>query len=892
MNFMRGRACGFVLCRNEDKKATPMKVKSIYKAVYDFLQGLRAEHCIAFFGIFVIAVAWVSVMHLTAHESADQIADIYDVNSGLARALDEHVSRVLKSADDILAHMKMEYEDEGGINKHLAGYVRKVKAGSTYNQIAITDSEGDLILSAVPLKKPVSIAHSEHFIAQKAAPNAGLVIGRPALTDTSGTSSIFLSRRLNRKDGSFAGVVSVGLDPYHFSEFYSVPEFGGDRSIVVVGMDGVVLVRHFRGDSRTGQDLSASTVFSAVRKSPVGRFEVAGADGLMRLVSYRKMREYPLIVMVASLKSSALSALEKRKKGYYAYTVVFTLFTAVFCLLLIRAERRARSRKALILEELMERKRTEELLRESERNLRVNDRINKIFLTVEGDEVYDELLRYILEFLESEFGLFGYLDDNGKFVTATVTRGIFWEKCGVAGKDEIFNQGFMYDLWKKALEDRTTLIFNEGPFKVPQGHLPIYNTMVAPVFLGKHFICITQIGNKASGYGEADRALLDFISDQIAPVFYARIQRDKQEKERRKAEDALIYSESRYRELFGAITDALLVYEYNMEGLPGLFFEVNDVACRMLGYTREELLTMTHFDIVATEADIDNVAIARRMAEGETLTFEQTYISKNGKHIPVESTVRIFDLQRKPAVLAMVRDISGRKKKEQAIANYQKLLQRFMYESTLLEERERKRIADELHDAVGQSLVFSKLRLSSLRDTLTAAGEVETLEEIIDMLDSAIEFSRFLTHELANPVLYLVGLEAAVRWLAEQLDKTQNIKVAVNTVGDLADIQMEMRVLLYKTMRELLFNVVKHSQADYVNINIRRISDRLEIDVMDDGIGVGPMPTTGYGLISVTERVSYLGGTIEIGLNTDAGRGTRVSIVIPLPRNQDGGTST
>ena len=342
-----------------------------------------------------------------------------------------------------------------------------------------------------------------------------------------------------------------------------------------------------------------------------------------------------------------------------------------------------------------------------------------------------------------------------------------------------FQPGVYLRLLEGAWRTGTTLIFNEGPFKVPQGHLPIYNTMVSPVFLGKDFICITQIANKASGYGEADRALLDSISDQIAPVLYARIQRDKQEKERRKVEDALRYSESRYRELFGAITDALLVYEFNMDGLPGLFSEVNDVACRMLGYTREELLTMTHVDIVAPEADIDNIAIARRMAEMETFTFEQTYVCKDGQRIPVESTVRIFDLHRKPAVLAMVRDISGRKKKEQAIASYQKLLQRFLYESTLLEERERKRIADELHDTVGQNLVFSKLRLSSLRDTLAAAGETETLEEIIDMLDSTIEFSRSLTHELGNPVLYLVGLEAAVRWLAEQLEKTQNIKVSV-----------------------------------------------------------------------------------------------------------------
>ena len=986
-----------------------MKVQGINKAVYGFLQQIQAECWIALFGIIITAVAWGSVIHRMAHERTDQITDIYDLNNGLASALEEHVSRVLKSADDILLRMKMEYEDEGGLTNHLVAYVRRVKADPLYNQAAIANSDGDLLLSAVPLKKPISIANRRHFTEQKANPDAGLVIAEPVNSPVSGKWSVFLSRRLNRKDGSFDGVVCVGLDPGYFSDFYSVPELGRDRSIIVVGLDRVVLARYFQNDFQVGQDMGASPLFSAVRKSPVGHYEGAIAiDGPPMFVSYRKMGDYPLIVMVTSLKSSALSALEKRKKGYYASALAFTLFTVAFCLLLIRTERQARSGKVLLIEELKERKRAEELLRESERNLLVKDRINKIFLTVEGDEVYDELLKYILEFSESEYGIFGYLNENGKFVAPAQTREIFWEECTVAGKEEMFNKGGFFSSWKRALEERTTLIFNEGPFKVPQGHLPIYNTMVAPVFLGKYFICITQIANKPSGYTEEDRALLDSIADQIAPVLNARIQRDRQEKERRKVEEFLRISESSYRELFGAITDALLVHEFHPEGLPGRFIEVNDVACRRLGYTREELLMMTPVDIDASDSDVDVIGITRQLGKGETVTFEQRHVAKDGRRIPVEITVRLFNLHHKPAVLAMVRDITARKQAENAlheseeryralfekspdgvliidadcrfvefnaatyeqlgyskgefaalslhdicpfqtseegnirmaelmrkgfdqyevkhstkngeirdifvvaqtismagqafiymiwrditdrkrteqdIINYQKRLRALMYESSLIEERERKRIADELHDTIGQNLVFSKLRLSSLRDNLVTAGETETLEEIIGMIDSTIQYSRSLTHELGNPVLYLVGFEAAVRWLAEQLGKTQNIQVDVNIKGNLADIQMEMRVLLYKTLRELLFNVVKHAQADYVNINIRRVSGKLEIDVMDNGVGIGPLSTTGYGLISVTERITYLGGTMEIGLNTDMGTGSRVSIAVPLPQN-------
>lgn len=986
-----------------------MKREDISKAVYDFLWRFRSESWIAFFGLVIAAAAWGSVVHRSAYEFSDQVADIYELNNGLAKAFEEHVRFVLKSADSTLQFLKMEHEEKDQTIQRMNSYVQKLKGYRVFNQLAIADAGGDVIVSSIPLKGPVNIAFHEYFREHGAEPDAGLIISKPVMSPLSGTWTVFVSRRLNRQDGSFAGVVSVGLDPGHFSEFYRVPELEGNRSITIVGRDGIVRTDHADDDFSIGGDIGSGTLFSRISDTLIGKYEyVSARDGMTRYVSFRAMQDYPLIVMVGSSKSQGLSAFGKRKRGYYASALAFTVFTAISCLLLIRARRQMSSRQALLDRELRERRKAEKLLRESERNLQIIDRINIIFLTVEGDEVYDELLKCILEYSESAYGLFGYLDGNGNFVAPAVTREILWQECNVAGKDKIFNEGFFPGIWKRALEERKTLIFNEGPFNVPHGHLPIHNTMVAPVFLGKYFVCITQVANKTSGYGEEDRALLESVADQIAPVLYARLQRDKHEKERRKVEEFLSYREKRYRELFEAITDGLMVYEFSPGDLPGRFFEVNDVACRMLGYTREELLTMSPADITAPISGVDFIAIAKRLEAGETVTFEQVYVAKEGRRIPVEITVRVFDLEKKLAAMAMVRDITrrklaeielreseeryhllfdkspdaimivdteckivecnaaaykqlgcvkeesglysvpdvcplqtaekgcgrmeelirkgsdqfevkhctkngeirdvfvvtqtismngqtfvymiwrditDRKKAEQEIMNYQTQLRSLVYESSLIEERERKRIADELHETIGQNLAFSKLRLSSLRDTMAAAGEAETLEEILGMIDSTIQFSRSLTHELGNPVLYLVGFEAAVRWLAEQIRKTQNIQFDVSINGSLADIQMEMRVLLYKTVRELLFNVVKHAQADYVSIKIRRVSDKLEIDVMDNGVGVCPLPGSGYGLISVTERINYLGGTLETLPNTDTGTGTRVSIVVPLPQN-------
>jgi signal transduction histidine kinase len=181
---------------------------------------------------------------------------------------------------------------------------------------------------------------------------------------------------------------------------------------------------------------------------------------------------------------------------------------------------------------------------------------------------------------------------------------------------------------------------------------------------------------------------------------------------------------------------------------------------------------------------------------------------------------------------------------------------------------------------MGQNLAFSKLRLSSLRESISDDSNKAATDEIIDLLDQTIQFSRSLTYELGSPVLYTVGLEAGIRWLAEQIEKHQGIPVTIDILGNLTAIKNEMKMLLYKTVRELLFNVLKHAQASRVDIVIRQTADAFRIDVMDNGSGFNPDAQTGYGLFSVTERIKYLGGSMKIKSGAEAG--TCISISVPL----------
>jgi len=176
---------------------------------------------------------------------------------------------------------------------------------------------------------------------------------------------------------------------------------------------------------------------------------------------------------------------------------------------------------------ITERKKAEEAQRKSERELRIRNKINSIFLTYPDEEMYAEILKVILKVMESEYGTFGYFDNDGSFVAPAVTRKIYWEKCNVPEKEIIFQKGTFGGIWGKAIKERKTLISNEGPFKVPEGHIPIVNTMVTPIIFRDEVISAIHIANNPDGYDEESRTMLRTIADNIAPVLYARLQRDK-----------------------------------------------------------------------------------------------------------------------------------------------------------------------------------------------------------------------------------------------------------------------------------------------------------------------------------------------------------------------------
>lgn len=228
------------------------------------------------------------------------------------------------------------------------------------------------------------------------------------------------------------------------------------------------------------------------------------------------------------------------------------------------------------------------------------------------------------------------------------------------------------------------------------------------------------------------------------------------------------------------------------------------------------------------------------------------------------------------------RDEELRRQAEEALLVNQEQLKSLAIELSLVEERERRRIAAELHDEIGQNLAMIKMKIGSLQEP--APPE---LKEADGLLDKTIQEVRSLTFQISPPLLYEVGFDAAVEWLAEQFEEKHRLRVEVR--GDAAPLQLdeELGSTLYHVVRELLVNVVKHAEAKTVAVLFGRSGNAVEVTVRDDGrgmpqVGDGAERRTlhGFGLFNIRQRVQHLGG--EIRIDAAPGGGTRIFLRVPL----------
>ncbi len=372
----------------------------------------------------------------------------------------------------------------------------------------------------------------------------------------------------------------------------------------------------------------------------------------------------------------------------------------------------------------------------------------------------------------------------------------------------------------------------------------------------------------------------------------------------------------------------------------------NRGAERLYGWSEAEALGMNLRDLTPPDQSAEAAGLMHQLGAGETIaSFETQRLTKDGRVLDVWLTATAVrdeagkvetlatterDITEFHAVNAQLQDsrraalnlmddaVSARRQAEQVSADLRRevaerqraqealrelnttleskvvqrtaelqhraeQLQKLTLELSETEDRERRHLAEILHDDLQQQLAAAKFHLSLLNNRAKHdPSQLAIVTQVDQMLMEAVQKSRSLSHELSPAVLYQGDFAGALTWLAGQLQTKHGLEVKVDAFGAVRVHSDALKSFLYKAAQELLFNVVKHARVNRARIRVRRLRHCICLSVSDQGRGFDPQDlrqATGFGLLSIRERIELLGGRMKI--HSAKGRGSTFHVVVP-----------
>jgi len=219
-------------------------------------------------------------------------------------------------------------------------------------------------------------------------------------------------------------------------------------------------------------------------------------------------------------------------------------------------------------------------------------------------------------------------------------------------------------------------------------------------------------------------------------------------------------------------------------------------------------------------------------------------------------------------------------------------LRRLSHSLMTAQDEERRRIARELHDGLGQDLTAAKMMLGSLvqPNQLKDTRDGKTVVEVLTMMDSVIEQVRTLSHLLHPPLLDEMGLLSALRWYTDGFAKRSGVVTLLEAAKDFPRLEPEMEMAIFKIVQESLTNVFRHAEAREATVQLEARDGQACVSIVDNGKGIGASDelhpaSYGIGVIGIKQRVEEFGGTLILR-NTGAGTSVEVRIPLPAPPQQ------
>jgi PAS domain S-box-containing protein len=331
----------------------------------------------------------------------------------------------------------------------------------------------------------------------------------------------------------------------------------------------------------------------------------------------------------------------------------------------------------------------------------------------------------------------------------------------------------------------------------------------------------------------------------------------------------------------------------------GTYIRINATELAWIGCRRDEVIDRmnpTDFFTAAGRAQFQRV-LPEFLRTGHTSGLEYDLVGRHGqtRRVSVSATaVRdatgafkmsrtvMFDVTDRHRALEALRAMT--EQLERRVAERTSQLRALASDLEAAEDRERRQIARDLHDDLGQTLAAARVRLAGLCSDVRDDVRVPA-QAVAALVDRANASTRALAAQLAPAVLYELGLTPALEWLCEDIGRTFGLAASVHDDALPKPLSEDARGILYRAVRELVINVAKHARTDNATIEVHRVNDRIVIRVTDTGVGYDPAvlaarPRRGLGLVSVRERLSFIGG--ELTVQSLPAHGTVAVLSAPL----------
>ena len=297
-----------------------------------------------------IAGLWIVTTERIRHEHDNAAADAWRQATNLAIAAEQHANATFGDVEQTLALVIREYELHGAPPALQQLFANGAIASGLYNLLVVTDEGGNVIATSSPVAR-FNVADRDYFAYHRDHPGDAVYIGRSVSGRATRNTIVPITRRIDKPDGTFAGVAVASVDPDYFAASYAKFDVGSNGVVGLVGVDGFARVRRVGDVREHGTDLRDSAFYRELQQRPVGTVLGPGRlDGARRYISFRTLERYPIVVQVGLDERDVLADFELRRSIYVIASAAATLVFAVIAVLFVAAARRQRRANEQLLQ--------------------------------------------------------------------------------------------------------------------------------------------------------------------------------------------------------------------------------------------------------------------------------------------------------------------------------------------------------------------------------------------------------------------------------------------------------------------------------------------------------------------------------------------------------------